>query len=210
MLKNILYAILLGVGMAACLADRDNTDEAATNTGTAPEGGPMTETTEFETSPTATDPKTFIIGKGRVGSIRIGMPIEEMRNQIPTGQQLKDTTLELEGQQYTAYVLSSAGNAGGLLVEQACEPDCRVWRISIRDDNYKTAQGIGLGSKYSEVVQHHPIAYTNLGEAGFVAVSEASGMSFILDTSQLDRNRLHQLKPDQVPANTLVQGILIY
>jgi hypothetical protein len=211
MLKNLLYAILLGVGMAACLADRDNSDEAdTTEMETTVEGGPMTETVEFESPEATPNPADLIISKGRVGNIRIGMPIEEMRSQVPSGQQIKDTTLQLEGQPYTAYVFSSPASASGLLVEQVCEPDCRVWRISISSNAYQTAQGIGVGSKYSEVTQHYPISYTSLGEAGFVAVSEAAGLSFLLDSSQLDKNRLHRIKPDQIPANTLVQGILIY
>jgi hypothetical protein len=209
MLKNILYAILLGVGMAACLADRDNSEDA-TATDTTVEGGPMTETVEYESPEAVPNPADLLIGKGRVGNIRIGMPIEDIRSQVPSGQQIKDTTLQLEGQQYTAYVFSSPESPSGLLVEQICEPDCKVWRLSIRDNNYKTAQGIGLGSKYSEVAQHYPISYTSMGEAGFVAVSEQAGMSFVLDTHQLDQNRLHALKPDQIPANTLVRGILIY
>ncbi|EJF09765.1 hypothetical protein [Pontibacter sp. BAB1700] len=210
MLKNILYAILLGVGMAACLADRDNTDEAASTTDTAIEGGPMTQTVESGTPSPATQPADFVIRKGQVGNIRIGMPIEEMRNQVPAGLQIRDTTLQNEGQQSTAYVFSGPDSPRGLLVEQTCDPDCQVWRIQVQGEEYKTAQGLGIGSKYSEVTQHHPIAYTSLGEAGFVAVSESAGMSFLLDTSQLDQNNLHNLKPDQVPANTLVRGILIY
>ncbi|MDO6390266.1 mechanosensitive ion channel protein MscS [Pontibacter sp. BT731] len=210
MLKNILYAFLLGVGMAACLADHDKAGEGATTTSTTTESGPLTEAAEPRTSPAVIDPADLVLGKGRAGAMRIGMPIEEMRSQVPAGQQIRDTTLQLEGQQYTAYVISASESPQDILVEQICKPDCQVWRINIRDPNYRTAQGIGVGSKYSEVAQHHPIAYTSLGEAGFVAVSEKSGMSFILDSSQLDQSRLHQLKPDQVPANTLVQGILIY
>lgn len=209
MLKNILYAILLGVGMAACLADHDNTGQAdATANTTADEA--MSDTVEPDTNTEATDPANLVLGKGQAGSVRIGMPIAEMRSQVPTGWQIRDTTLQLEGQQYTAYVLSNPESPHGMLVEQICEPNCQVWRISIRDTNYRTAQGIGVGSKYGEVVQQHPIDYTSLGEAGFVAVSEKSGMSFILDSSQLDQNSLHKLKPDQIPANTLVRSILIY
>ncbi|PVY42997.1 mechanosensitive ion channel protein MscS [Pontibacter virosus] len=210
MLKNTIYAILLGVGMAACLADHDNAGEATSNTDTVTEGGLITETPEPETPSEVTDPANLVISQGRVGHVRIGMPIAEMRSQVPAGQQIRDTTLQLEGQQYTAYALSGPENAEGILIEQICEPDCQVWRISIRNPDYRTTQGIGIGSKYSEITQHHPIAYTSLGEAGFVAVSEADGMSFILNTNQLNQGRLHQLKPDQVPANTLVQGILIY
>lgn len=210
MLKNILYAILLGVGMAACLSDQANSDDAASNTANPTESGPVSEPVEADASRAAMEPADLILAKGQAGHVRIGMPVEEMRSQVPAGQQIRDTTLQLEGQQYTAYVIDSPENEGGMLVEQVCEPNCQVWRISIRNPDYRTAQGLGVGSKYSEVAQHYPIAYTSLGEAGFVAVSEANGMSFILDTSQLDQSRLHQLKPGQVPANTLVQGILIY
>ncbi|SIT93769.1 mechanosensitive ion channel protein MscS [Pontibacter indicus] len=210
MLKNILYAILLGVGMAACLSDQANSDEAASNTASPTESSPMSDPMEADASPAVTDPADLVLAKGQAGHVRIGMPIEEMRSQVPAGQQIRDTTLQLEGQQYTAYVISSPESEGGVLVEQVCEPNCQVWRISIRSPDYRTAQGIGVGSKYSEVAQHFPITYTSLGEAGFVAVSETHGMSFILDTKQLDQSLLHQLKPGQVPANTLVQGILIY
>ena len=210
MLKNLMYAILLGVGMAACLADHDKSNEAASTTNTTTERGVMSETDDPDTSSVRIDPANLLLSKGQAGQVRISMPVEEMRSQVPAGQQIRDTTLQLEGQQYTAYVLSTAESPHGMLVEQVCEPDCQVWRISIRDPNYRTVQGIGVGSKYSEVVQHYPINYTSLGEAGFVAVSEKAGMSFILTTNQLDQSSLHKLKPDQVPANTLVRGILIY
>lgn len=170
----------------------------------------MSETVEPNTITEVTDPANLVLAKGQAGRVRIGMPIEEMRSQVPAGWQIRDTTLQLEGQQYTAYVLSNPESPHGMLVEQLCEPTCQIWRISIRDTNYRTAQGLGVGSKYGEVTQQHPIDYTSLGEAGFVAVSEKSGMSFILDSSQLDQNSLHKLKPDQIPANTLVRSILIY
>ncbi|WP_018480094.1 hypothetical protein [Pontibacter roseus] len=204
MLKNLLYAILLGVGMAACLADTDDTGTATTTSNVPPE------TSQAEDTAATPDPAHFVVTKGRVGTIRIGMPIAEMRQQVPVHQQIKDTTLHLEGQAYTAYVYSSPTSPSGLLVEQQCEPDCQVWRIRLRDDDYKTPEGIGVGSKYGEVRQRYPIKYASLGEAGFVAVSEEAGMSFILDTSQLDKSQLHALKPDDIPANTLVRGILLY
>lgn len=204
MLKNLLYAILLGVGMAACLADRDKAaNETATDDTT------ITEITE-ETPEPVSDPANFVIAKGRVGNVPLGIPIEEIRRNTPESQTLKDTTLQLEGQAYTAYVIKSDDDTKGILVEQLCEPDCKVWRINIRDEEYRTAEGIGIGSKYAEVQQHYPIKYVSLGDAGFVAVSETAGLSFILDTSQLNKVQLHKLKPEDIPANTLVKGILVY
>ncbi len=204
MLKNLIYAILLGTGMAACLADNDNTAVTDSSDTTAiPEATP---------SDTGTDAQAadFTLTKGRAGAIRIGMSIAELRQLQLGGQQLRDTTLQLEGQDYTAYTLRNADGTPGLLIEQQCEPDCQIWRIRVLGNNYKTAQGLGVGAKYGEVAHQFPISHATLGDAGLVAVSERAGMSFLLDTSTLDPNKLHQLKPNQIPANTLVRSILLY
>lgn len=204
MLKNLIYAILLGAGMAACLAD---TDSSAVTETTDTAGIPDTTSPDTQTDAQAAD---FVLAKGRAGAIRIGMPITDLRQLQLGGQQLRDTTLQLEGQDYTAYTLRNTDGTSGLLIEQQCEPNCQVWRIRVLGDDYKTAQGLGVGAKYGEVAQHFPISYASLGDAGFVAVSEQAGMSFILDTGSLDSNKLHRLQPDQIPANTLVRSILIY
>jgi hypothetical protein len=207
MFKNILYAVLVGVGMAACLDDRDNNENKQTNTTDTTGTAAITDKTASTPAP---DPAAFVIAQGRVGFIQIGMPIEEMRGHVPTGYTIKDTTLSLEGQDYTAYVLHASGDNKGLLVEQQCEPGCTVWRLRVRDDNYKTAQGIGIGSKYGEVQQHFPISYVSPGEGNFVAVSEKAGLSFVLNTAQLPKERLHKLKPADIPANMIVESIFIY
>ncbi|MHC2993433.1 mechanosensitive ion channel protein MscS [Pontibacter sp. HJ8] len=203
MLKNLLYAILLGVGMAACLDDRNETANEATATDAIPD------VTEELTAP-APDPADFVIAKGRVGNVQLGMPVEDMRLQEPQGQTLVDTTLLLEGQASTAYVIKSSDSPKGIVIEQLCEPVCQVWRIHVRDQDYRTAEGIGIGSKYGEVRQHYPIKSVSQGEAGLVAISEKAGLSFILDTSQLSKVQLHALITDEIPANTQVKGILVY
>jgi len=203
MLRNLLYAILLGVGMAACLSNGDDTAPDAVQDDT------ILETTE-ETPEPEEDPADFVLTKGRAGDIRIGMPIEELQAQIREGHLLKDTTLNLEGQDYTAYVFKESDTSAGLLVEQRCEPDCRVWRVGVRTADYKTPAGVGIGSKYGDLQQHYTLNYISLGEAGLVAVAEDAGFSFILDTDSLGKLPLHKLKPADVPANTLVKGILVY
>lgn len=206
MLKHILYAILLGVSMAACLSpnDTETQQNAAQQTVSA-----APETTAEDAAP-APDPADFVIAKGRVGKVRIGMPIENMRSQVADGFILTDTTLMQEGMQATAYLLRPQNEQKGILVEQVCEPACRVWRISVHNANYKTPAGTGIGSKYGEVQQVYPITYTGMGEGNFAAVSEEAGFSFILDVSQLPQGKLAQLKPADVPANTLVKSMLVY
>ena len=205
-LKHILYAILLGVSMAACLSQTDTQTQQTEAPQTAPAAP---EATEEDATPVP-DPASFVIAKGRVGNVRIGMPLEDMRSRVAKGITIADTTLSQEGMQATAYLLHPQNEQKGILVEQTCEPTCRVWRISVHNANYKTTAGLGIGSKYGEVQQAYPISYLVMGEGNFVAVSEEAGFSFILDVSQLPQEKLAKLKPADIPANTLVKGLLIY
>jgi hypothetical protein len=206
-IKNIIYALLLGVGMAACLSQNDNDNDAATE---VEEAGDTAATSA--SAGTAPDPAAFVIEKGRAGDIKVGMPIEDVRKRVTTTVAVKDTTLTLEGQQSTAYLLRAQGQEKGLLVEQLCEPDCKVWRISTESEDYKTPKGIGVGSKYHEVKQAYPISTVSLAEGNLVAVSEEAGMSFVLEDTALpqDGNKKGKYNPANIPANTIVKRIMLY
>lgn len=208
MIKNIIYAILLGVGMAACLSQQDKEGEATAEE--AP-GTILSDTDKTEeAAPVTPDPSTFVIGKERVGDVVIGMPIEQMREQVPAGYTIADTTLKQEGMQSTAYLLHPKDKDKGILIEQSCEPDCRVWRINVKSSDFKTPKGIGVESKYGEVQRFYPISTVTLADGGLVAVSKEGGISFVLDQSQLPQNRLNDFTPETIPANTIVKSILIY
>lgn len=200
-IRNILYAILLGVGMAACLSQND---EATTENEEQVEA---TATTAAEP-----DPADLVIEKGRAGNIRLGMPIEEVRQSVVEGTVVNDTLLMQEGQQSTAYVLHTSDKDKALLIEQRCEPDCQVWRISVLSPAYKTAEGIGVGSNYGEVKAAYPITTVALEEDNFVAVSDTAGMSFELDDTQLpqDGKDLGRYDPGNIPDNTMVTRVMLY
>ncbi|WP_347158480.1 mechanosensitive ion channel protein MscS [Pontibacter chitinilyticus] len=199
LLKNVLYAVLLGVSMAACLSQHDDHPVQRE----APESAEMTPAA-------APAPSNFRIDKGHVGAVRIGMPITDLRQQVPAGLAIADTTLLQEGNAATAYLLRAQNATEGILVEQACEPTCHVWRITVRNAQYKTAKDIRIGSTYQQVQQAYPISYVSTGEGNFVAVSKAAGLSFVLDQSQLPQHKLASLTPADVPASTRVKAILVY
>ncbi|MCC9166186.1 mechanosensitive ion channel protein MscS [Pontibacter harenae] len=206
MIKNIIYAILLGVGMAACLSERDG-DESNLNEPTQTIAFSDTTATEGDTPFQA--PENLVIQNNSVGNVKIGMPITQMREQVPAGLAIADTTLNLEGQPFTAYVLHPKNQEKGILVEQLCEPDCRVWRITVKGEQYKTPSGLGVGSKFAEIQKAYPISSVTLADAGLVAVSEKAGISFILENSQVTLSKPNAT-PTDIPANTLVRGILVY
>ncbi len=206
MIRNFLYAILLGVGMAACLSERDT---ATTDGDTVSEAEAPLASFEDEAG-TPADASLFVIEQGRIGQVRIGMPVVEMRRQVPRGFTVADTTLLLEGQSYTAYVLRPEGTPAGLLVEQQCGTDCRVWRISVLSQDFKTTKGIGVGSKFGEVRALYQISYIGREEGRLVAVSEKARLTFILNTDGLELSKASALTAADIPANTLVSTVLVY
>lgn len=205
MLKNIFYAILLGVGMAACLSENSNEDSTQAEEVTEQ----TTDIEETDATPVPA-PEHFVIREDGVGTIKIGMPIEEVRSNVTPGFAIADTTLMIEGQASTAYNLHLKDKTKGILVEQLCKEACTVWRINVKSTDFKTSKGIGVGSKYSEVQQFYPIQTVVLADGGLVAISEEAGMSFVLDRSQIPVNQRSVLTPATVPANTLVKSILVY
>lgn len=205
MIKHILYAVLLGVGMAACLSDRDTTDTTANET----DNELVTAAPTAETEETTPDPAMLLIARTGVGGVQIGMPVTEMRQQVHENSTIADTTLQQEGQQATAYILRQQQRDKGLLIEQECEPDCRVWRINVQSREYHTPEGIGVGSKFSEVQQHYNISYVSQAEGKIVAVSESAGMSFVLANAAVPPGRANLTHSD-IPANAIVKSILLY
>lgn len=205
MLKNIFYAVLLGVGMAACLSQ--NTNEEDTEAEQVSEQA--VEITDEPEIPTP-EPEHFIIRKGGVGNVTIGMPITDVRENVAPGLAIADTTLQMGGQAFTAYNLHPQDQAKGILIEQQCNTDCQVWRINVKSSDYRTSNGIGVGSKYSEVNALYPIQTVVLADGGLVAVAKDAGMSFVLDPSQIPASKRSNLTPATVPANTIIKSILLY
>lgn len=206
MIRTILYAVLLGVGMAACLTDRDT---ATTDGETVLEETAAAGILE-DGAAAPVDASLFVIAPGRIGHVSIGMPVVEMRRQVPSGFTIADTTLQLEGQAYTAYLLRPEGTAAGLLVEQQCNTDCRVWRISVQSQDFKTTKGIGVGSKLGEVQELYQISYIGQEEGRLVAVSEEARLTFILNSDELELSKASRVTAADIPANTLVSTVLVY
>ena len=204
-IKNIFYAILLGVGMAACLSQNDQNVEGAT-AGTATEQS-ITETTEETITPTADQLR---IAPGKVGFVTIADDIEQMRQTIPAGFAIADTMLQQEGTQATAYIIRPENEDKGILVEQQCTPDCKVWRLNVQSEKYKTVKGVGVGDTYEKAQKQHPINTVTLADGGLVAVAKDGGMTFVLDPTQIPANDRSRLTPETVPPTTRVKAILIY
>ena len=204
-IKNIFYAILLGVGMAACLSQNDKTGEEKTANAI-----PEQSITDAAEQPVTPSPEQLQITAGKVGFVSIGQDIEQMRLNIPAGFSISDTTLQQEGTQSTAYIIRPEQQNKGFLVEQECKQDCNVWRLNVQSGVYKTVKGIRVGATYGQVRQQHPIATVTLADGGLVAVAKDGGLSFVLDATQVPAAQLSRLTPATVPERTQVKSILVY
>lgn len=205
LLKNIFYAILLGIGMAACLSQNDKQKEEGTATSVIKE-----DATETPAQPVTPSPEQLQIAPDRVGFVTIGQDIKQMRQNIPAGFAITDTTLQQEGMQATAYIIRAEQQAKGFLVEQQCDQDCKVWRLNVKSEEYKTPKGIHVGSTYAQASKAHPISTVTLADGGLVAVAKEGGITFVLNTEQVPAAQRARLTPTTVPAQTQVKAILIY
>jgi hypothetical protein len=148
----------------------------------------------------------YRISPSQVGAIKIGMPVADLKKVIPASQ-LKETNIHLEGQGYKAYAIGP--HQAGLLVEETCEPACRVWRIQVRNPAYRTAEGLGVGSSLGEVKKHYPISFLGSGETEIVAVSNQQKITFMLDVSQLPPRQVPWLNLQNTPDSVKVLGMLV-
>jgi hypothetical protein len=148
----------------------------------------------------------FRISRSRVGPVKIGMPVAGLKQAFASGQ-LRETTIHLEGQGYKAYVTGSP--AAGLRIEEQCEPACVVWRIQVKDPAYRTAQGLGVGSRLGEVKKYYPISFLGSGETEIVAVSNQEKLTFLLDVSKLSPEMVPRLNLQNTPDSVKVLGMLI-
>jgi hypothetical protein len=85
----------------------------------------------------------------------------------------------------------------------------RIWRIRVTDPQYRTADGIGVGSPYGAARQQYGITTIERTEAGLVAVSDAVKMSWILDEQSLPPKQPAQILPADVPTATRIIGVLV-
>lgn len=196
-MKSASYYILLLLAMLACRSEP--------GTGGLSDTGPSA----AEESPDGDEVRRkFRLAPNQAGPVRIGMPVDELKASVPAAM-LVEKEVNREGQLYTVYEVlnDSFSQETGLVAEPLCAPECRIYRIEVRDRKYQTEEGLGIGSTYGKVRQALPIAYASSAEGNLVAVSEEAGMSFLLDQSYFSGEELRNIRKENIPDSTLVTGI---
>ncbi|GGK65140.1 hypothetical protein ACD591_01845 [Rufibacter glacialis] len=163
------------------------------------------------TPPSADNPLfNLTLQKGQAGRVKIGMPIEELKQAYGT-QKLQEIDHTLEGTTTKAYEVLGERRRPDLRVEQQCNGTaCKVSRITVLNPAFKSSAGVGIGSTFGEVKNHFNITRVGTGEGIFVAISEVDKISFVLDMRQIPSTRWGSLKVKDIPATTPVTSIMLY
>ena len=145
-----------------------------------------------------------VITKSKVGSLEIGMTAEDIYdiygfdNVVLFDQFLEATfspALSIEDE--------------GIVAELDCGV---VFRIKVHSGLYKTEKGIYVGSSVADLKNAYPETAILYGEGIIVVNVKAIKMSFILDISELDLNRLERSeykKIEELPSQAKIAEILV-
>lgn len=162
-------------------------------------------------NPTTPD-SLHLLSSDRVGRLRLNTSEQAVLHLIPASRRRKSTRT-VEGITYPVYEVTDAQQptAPPILLEMAGDEQegFRIWRIRVTDPQYRTADGIGVGSPYGAARQQYGITTIEQTDAGLVAVSDAVNMSWVLDEQSLPPKRSSQLQPTNVPTATRIIGVLV-
>lgn len=205
---------LIFTGLVIFLSAACHTRQQTAGESSAANASPKSSVKASGTTPPRelTLPTTFyLITNRQVGPIQINAPVAELKNKIPPSL-LNETSITREGRGYKAYEVrkQATDSEPALRVEESCEPDCRVWRIQVRDSAFKTPEGIGIGTTLGMVKKHYPISFLGPGETEIVAVAADRHLTFMLDVSKIPARQVPFLNLKNTPDTVRVLGLLVF
>ena len=179
--------------------------------GTSPPPPGTAEEPVSATNPTTPD-SLHLLSSDRVGRLRLNTSERTVLRLIPANRRRKSTRTA-GGNSYAVYEITDPQQptAPPLLLEMAPDDkgDNRIWRIRVTDPQYRTADGIGVGTPYGVARQQYGISRIEQTEAGLVAVSDMANLAWLLDTKSLPVKHPSQLRPTDVPTATRITGVLV-
>lgn len=138
------------------------------------------------------------------------------------GPALREVTLQRGGEEYPAFAVGTVGatRLPALLLEPLCadgEDDatgapsdrCRIWRITVRDPAYRTAAGLGVGSRYGDLKLAAPLSFVGPNPMGVAATVEAWQMNFLLDAGAVGASPL-PVHRETVHDSIRITGVQLY
>ncbi len=165
--------------------------------------------------PAATDSLNlaYLISPDWVRQLRLGMRENQIRKlRDPT--MLRATTCPDNDRQLPAYALRDARkpNAPATVLHLIGDSATgyRLRRIRIYDPQYRTAEGIGVGSPFGAARQNLGLTRVRTTPAGFAAVSGAAKIAWIIDPSSLPDKHPEEMSSTNTSPAAHIAGVLLY
>jgi uncharacterized integral membrane protein len=120
----------------------------------------------------------LLISGKNVGPITLGMPVDQMNNQLLAAYIILKRKVLVNDKYYDVYKVLDRTNEPLLYVY---EKDRRVWGISIISAAFKTEKGIGIGNSLDQMRIHYPVVKLSYSEkkTPFVQVEAVAGIFII-------------------------------
>ncbi|WP_139922266.1 hypothetical protein [Hymenobacter sp. DG01] len=191
------------------------TPAAGTTAGASPGAAAVAQTASPPvTTPGAPTPDSLhLLSPGRAGRLRLGMREERIRAVVPASL-LRATTYQDKGQTLPAYEMRDAQRPDApptvlhLIGDSA--QGFRLRRIRIYDPQYRTAEGIGVGSPFGAARQNLGLTKVRDTPAGFAAVSGEVQMAWLIDPKSLPNKQPQEISSADIPPAARITGVLLY
>jgi hypothetical protein len=119
----------------------------------------------------------FLLRKGHAGRVRLGAFVDTLPRLFPAAGIARSVDTMGGQKEYRVYVADSTGRPL-MKILQDCTKRCRIERITIVDNRYKTADFLGIGTRFADLKKRHKIGWTDLMDGKAVAFAEDLGMIF--------------------------------
>jgi len=155
-----------------------------------------------------------LISPGRAGRLRLNMTERELLKRVPEPQ-LRRTTYQDHGTTYPAYEMRDAQKPDAPASILHMLPDSlrggyRLRRIRIYDPQYRTAEGIGVGSPFGAARQNLGLTRVRDTPAGFAGVSGLVNMAWVIDPNSLPAKPPEDMSSVDIPPAARITCVLLY
>jgi hypothetical protein len=155
-----------------------------------------------------------LLSPGRAGRLRLNMSEKELLKRVPETQ-LRRTTYQDKGTTYPAYEMLDAQKPDAPVSILHMLPDStkggyRLRRIRIYDPQYRTAEGIGVGSPFGAARQTMGLTRVRDTPAGFAGVSGLVKMAWVIDPNSLPAKHANEMNSADIPPAARITCVLLY
>jgi hypothetical protein len=210
---SLLCAALLLVSLSACDSPSGRTPASSSGTEAPFAGGTgATDPATLTPSGAHLPDSLHLISPSQVGRLRLKMKERELLALVPAAQ-LTKTSYAYNGASYPAYRLRDAQKptAPETILEFSSGPDSvmTLRRIRVYDPQYRTAEGIGVGSPFGAARQVYGLTRVRQDEQDFVAISGQMRIGWILDEKSLPTNHGSDMSTAEIPPATRIIGVRV-